>query len=150
MNKMSGLITAVLAAAVASPVLANEGAVPKGVPHYDHVFVIMMENHTYQQVVGNPTFPYLNTLISNNQVNVGTNYYAVGHPSLTNYLEIVGGSNFGVRSDNAPELQDQPADRTAECRYQHAERRGTHTGRHEPGDLSDLGHRHRCDHSRHR
>jgi phosphatidylinositol-3-phosphatase len=26
----------------------------------------------------------------------------VGHPSLTNYLEIVGGSNFGVRSDNAP------------------------------------------------
>ncbi|MGD0490540.1 MAG: alkaline phosphatase family protein [Steroidobacteraceae bacterium] len=106
MNKMSGLITAVLAAAVASPVLANEGAVPKGVPHYDHVFVIMMENHTYQQVVGNPTFPYLNTLISNNQVNVGTNYYAVGHPSLTNYLEIVGGSNFGVRSDNAPDWHD--------------------------------------------
>ena len=76
---------------------------PKGVPHYDHVFVIMMENHTFEQVVGNPTFPYLNSLISGNHVNVGAGYYAIGHPSLTNYLEIVGGSNFGVRSDNPPD-----------------------------------------------
>jgi len=35
-------------------------------------------------------------------VSLAKNYFAVGHPSLTNYLEIVGGSNFGVRSDNAP------------------------------------------------
>ena len=28
---------------------------------------------------------------------------AVGHPSLTNYLEIAGGSNFGVLSDNSPD-----------------------------------------------
>jgi hypothetical protein len=35
-------------------------------------------------------------------VNLATNYFAIGHPSLTNYLEVVGGSNFGVRSDNAP------------------------------------------------
>jgi len=41
-------------------------------------------------------------LIGIKQVNLATNYFAVGHPSLTNYLEIVGGSNFGVRSDNAP------------------------------------------------
>jgi phosphatidylinositol-3-phosphatase len=36
-------------------------------------------------------------------VNYATNYFAVGHPSLTNYLEIVGGSNFGVRTDNSPD-----------------------------------------------
>ena len=35
------------------------------------------------------------------EVNLADNYFAVGHPSLTNYLEIVGGSNFGVRSDNS-------------------------------------------------
>lgn len=103
MKKTSAFVTAALAATVAGNVLANEGPVPRGVPHFDHVFVIMMENHTYEQVVGNPTFPYLNSLISNNKVNVGTSYYAVGHPSLTNYLEIVGGSNFGVRSDNPPD-----------------------------------------------
>jgi hypothetical protein len=74
----------------------------KSIPHLDHVFLIMMENHGYQQVINNPNEPYLNSLISNHQVNLATNYFAVGHPSLTNYLEVVGGSNFGVRSDNAP------------------------------------------------
>ena len=63
----------------------------------------MMENHGYQQVINNPNEPYLNSLIANHKVNLATNYFAVGHPSLTNYLEIVGGSNFGVRSDNAPD-----------------------------------------------
>jgi phosphatidylinositol-3-phosphatase len=104
--KKSVLITAALIAASAGAASANEGAVPRGVPHYDHVFVIMMENHTYQQVVGNPTFPFYNSLISSNRVNIGTSYYAIGHPSLTNYLEIVGGSNFGVRSDNPPDWHD--------------------------------------------
>ncbi|HWF14282.1 MAG TPA: alkaline phosphatase family protein [Candidatus Acidoferrales bacterium] len=87
---------------MAAPIFANEGDVPKGVPHLDHVFVIMMENHGYQQVFNNPNEPYLNSLIANKKVNLATNYFAIGHPSLTNYLEVVGGSNFGVRSDNAP------------------------------------------------
>src|ERR1019366_123468 len=32
-----------------------------------------------------------------------SNYFAVAHPSLTNYLEVVGGSNFGILSDNSPD-----------------------------------------------
>ena len=93
----------VIAAMLAGTAAAQTGAAPTGVPHLDHVFVIMMENHSYQQVIGNPAMPFVNGLISNGSVNVATQYYAVGHPSLTNYLEIVGGSNFGVRSDNAPD-----------------------------------------------
>jgi hypothetical protein len=73
-------------ALLAAPMLAHEGDVPKGVPHLDHVIVIMMENHGYQQVIDNPNEPYLNSLIVNKQVNLATNYFAVGHPSLTNYL----------------------------------------------------------------
>ena len=92
---------------LAAPMFANEGNVPKGVPHLDHVFVVMMENHGYQQVFANPNEPYLNGLIESKQVNLATNYYAIGHPSLTNYLEIVGGSNFGVRSDNSPAWHDK-------------------------------------------
>ena len=88
------------AATVASIALAAEGPVPRGVPHLDHVFLIMMENHAYGQVIGNPNMPFVNRLI--NTANLGTNYFAVGHPSLTNYLEIVGGSNFGIRDDNSP------------------------------------------------
>ncbi len=88
---------------VSTAAFAQEDAAPKGIPHLDHVFLIMMENHGYQQVVGNPNDPYLNSLIADKKVNLATNYFAVGHPSLTNYLEIVGGSNFGIRSDNAPD-----------------------------------------------
>ncbi len=95
-------ILCLFAAAVATTVRAQERDVPKGIPHLDHAFVIVMENHGYQQILNNPNEPYLNSLIANKEVNLATNYFAVGHPSLTNYLEIVGGSNFGVRSDNAP------------------------------------------------
>ncbi|HWT64669.1 MAG TPA: alkaline phosphatase family protein [Terracidiphilus sp.] len=65
------------------------------------ISVILIENHAYMQVIGNPNMPFTNKYAAS--VNMATNYYAVGHPSLTNYLEIVGGSNFGVRDDNAPD-----------------------------------------------
>ena len=83
------------------PAFAAEGPVPTGIPHLDHVFVVMMENHGYGQVVNNPNMPYVNDLA--NLANMATNYFAIAHPSLTNYLEIVGGSNFGVHSDNYPD-----------------------------------------------
>src|SRR5215469_12835753 len=86
---------------LAGTMLAAEGPVPTGVPHLDHVFVIVMENHAYGQIVNNPNAPFVNGYIKS--ANTAKNYFAVGHPSATNYLEMVGGSNFGVRSDNAPD-----------------------------------------------
>ena len=96
-------IWCLLAASFAGTAWAQGPDVPSGIPRLDHVFVIMMENHGYLQVVNNLNEPYLNGLIAGRKVNLATNYFAVGHPSLTNYLEIVGGSNFGVRSDNSPD-----------------------------------------------
>ena len=46
----------------AGQLLAQEGNVPSGIPHLDHVFVIMMENHAYDQIVGNPSSPFTNKL----------------------------------------------------------------------------------------
>jgi len=103
MNRSRTILAGLLAASIAGSVLAGEGEVPSGCHRLDHLFLIMMENHGYLQIVNNPTMPFINGLISKGKVNLATNYFAVGHPSLTNYLEIVGGSNFGVRSDNAPE-----------------------------------------------
>ena len=93
-----------LAAGLISPVFAQEGPIPKGIPHLDHVFLIMMENHAYKQVVGNPDMPWTNKYA--NTVNSARRYYAVAHPSLTNYLEVVGGSNFGILDDNSPDWHD--------------------------------------------
>lgn len=80
--------------------LAVQGPVPSGVPSLDHVFVIMMENHAYGQIAGNPQAPFINSEMAS--ANLATNYYAVAHPSLTNYLEVVGGSNFNNLSDQYP------------------------------------------------
>lgn len=90
--------------ALSGTIFAGEKDTPKGVSHLDHVFVIMMENHGYAQIVGNPDAPFANRYMK--QANAATNYFAVGHPSSTNYLEVVGGSNFGVRSDNPPDWHD--------------------------------------------
>jgi hypothetical protein len=95
-----GLVFALLA----GPMFADEGDIPKGVPHLDHVFVIMMENHAYAQIVGNPNAPFTNHYAQT--ANAANNYFGVAHPSLTNYLEVVGGSNFGVQTDNSPSWHD--------------------------------------------
>ena len=71
------------------------------VPHLDHVFVIMMENHYYGQILGNANAPFITSYAKT--ANLATNYFAVGHPSLTNYLEVVGGSNFGILNDDSPD-----------------------------------------------
>jgi phosphatidylinositol-3-phosphatase len=88
-------IVAVLAllAAFLSTSVAQEGGIPKGIPHLDHVFLIMMENHGYTEILHNPNARFINQYATT--ANLATNYFAVAHPSLTNYLEVVGGSNFG-------------------------------------------------------
>jgi len=100
MNKKAAAL-GLLATALVSTAFAAEGPIPRGIPHLDHVFLIMMENHGYGQILGNPNAPFINQLAKS--ANLATNYFAVGHPSLTNYLEVVGGSNFGVQTDNNPD-----------------------------------------------
>jgi hypothetical protein len=94
---MASIVVALLAAGNAG---AGEGPVPKGIPALDHVFVIMMENHAYGQIATNPQAPFLNGLMSS--ANLATNYFAIAHPSSTNYLEVTGGSNFNNLSDQYP------------------------------------------------
>ncbi len=76
-------------------------------PMLDHVFLIMLENHDYDEPGNKPSIlrneadaPYINKIAG--EYNLAANYLAVGHPSLTNYLEIVGGSNFGTNRDLSP------------------------------------------------
>ncbi len=124
MRLVKTVVAGFLAVSVAGAALAAEGPIPGGIPRLDHVFVIMMENHSFGQVVGNPAMPFVNGQISSKQVNLATNYYAVGHPSLTNYLEIVGGSNFGVRSDNSPDWHNHSCQSNLETGIVNADNQG--------------------------
>jgi hypothetical protein len=94
----AGLITA---AAALTPLVHAAGQNVEGIGHLNHVFVIVMENHAYDQLIGNANAPFINAYAQ--AANTADNYFAVAHPSLTNYLELVGGSNFGVLSDNDPD-----------------------------------------------
>jgi hypothetical protein len=99
--RLKAAILCLVAVALTGSVYAQGDDGHKGVPHLDHVFVIMMENHGYGQIINNPNAPFINELAKSS--GYATNYFAVGHPSSTNYLETVGGSNFGIRSDNYPD-----------------------------------------------
>ncbi len=63
---------------------------PPSVPDFDHIVVIVLENHSYGQIIGNPAAPYLNSLAT--QYGVAQQYYALKHGSLPNYLALTGGN----------------------------------------------------------
>jgi phosphatidylinositol-3-phosphatase len=65
-----------------------------------HVFIVVMENHSYAQVWNKSSTPYITKL--GKTYARATNYYATAHPSLPNYLEMYGGSNYGITSDCSP------------------------------------------------
>jgi hypothetical protein len=65
-----------------------------------HVVVVVMENKGYSSIIGSSAAPYLNTLAA--QCGLATNYHAVAHPSLPNYLAMTGGSTFGITDDLPP------------------------------------------------
>jgi len=100
-HTFKALLAATAIASLAGTAIAAEGPRPRGVGRLDHVFVIMMENHGDAEVIGNPNMPFTNRLAA--KASRAANYYAVAHPSLTNYLETVGGSNFGVLNDHSPD-----------------------------------------------
>lgn len=101
---MKRLVLAALLANLSTAAFGQQGPVPKDVPPLTHVWVIMMENHGFSQVLNNPAAPF--TTLYAHSVNLATNFFAVAHPSLTNYLEQNGGSNFGVLDDNPPDWHD--------------------------------------------
>ncbi|MGA2550395.1 MAG: alkaline phosphatase family protein [Burkholderiaceae bacterium] len=84
---------------------AVEGPIPEGVPQLEHVFVIMMENHYFGQIAKNPQAPFINSYMA--RANLALRYYAIAHPSSTNYLEVVGGSNFNNLSDQYPDWHNR-------------------------------------------
>src|SRR5690348_6036925 len=70
------------------------------VPAYSHVVVVMEENHSYNEIIGNSTAPYINGTLAAGGALL-TNYFALTHPSEPNYFGIYAGSTFGVTDDNA-------------------------------------------------
>ena len=70
-----------------------------GIPRFDHVVVVIEENRSYDQIVGNPDAKYLNHL--RNRGASFTHMRGETNPSQPNYLYLFSGTNQGI-TDNTP------------------------------------------------
>jgi hypothetical protein len=82
------------------------------VPRYDHIFVIIAENHGYAQIIGNPNAPNLNRLAQ--AYGSATQFYGEVHPSKANYIAMLGGDTFGIHDDDAYYCKAGSTDRNCE------------------------------------
>ncbi len=95
------------AAAIATPVAAAVGTVAAALPNtgigsgkipvFDHIVLIVFENHGFDSVIGNTQMPTFNALAS--KYVLLTQYHAVRHPSLPNYIALMSGDTFGITKD---------------------------------------------------
>ena len=65
-----------------------------------HVVWVLMENHGYSSIIGSSQAPYINQLA--NTYGLATNYFALSHPSLPNYIGLTSGGTQGISDDNDP------------------------------------------------
>jgi hypothetical protein len=67
------------------------------------VFLILMENHNWSDIKGNPSAPYINHTLLPRAAHAEQYYNPPGnHPSLPNYLWLEAGTNFGIGDDDDP------------------------------------------------
>lgn len=71
-------------------------------PKPDHTVILILENHSFNQIIGSSAAPYINSLAYDTASVLFTASYAVAHPSQPNYLVLYSGSTQGVTDDAIP------------------------------------------------
>jgi hypothetical protein len=77
-----------------------EPRVVLSVPMPAHVVIVVEENHSYSEIIGSLSAPYINALATEGALM--TNSFALQHPSQPNYLDLFSGSNQGVTDNSCP------------------------------------------------
>jgi len=76
------------------------------------VFVILMENHNWLDIKGNPDAPYINHSLLPLASYAEHYFNPPGvHPSEPNYLRLEAGTNFGILNDDPPPTNHQSTPR---------------------------------------
>jgi phosphatidylinositol-3-phosphatase len=97
------LAAIVVAASFAKGPIKKQG--PKANGHaLDHVFLIMLENHSQSSVIDDANAPFITSLA--HTYAMAANYYGVTHPSQPNYIATISGSNWGVNDDQPTNTYD--------------------------------------------
>jgi hypothetical protein len=70
----------------------------EGIPRYDEIFVVMLENKGTNKILNSAYAPRINAYLK--EGNQFTSYYATGNPSEPNYTALGGGDDFGITDDS--------------------------------------------------
>jgi hypothetical protein len=98
---VTGLATAFALVPGGHPAAAKTKLAASSIPQYSHVVVVMEENHSYSDIIGDTTdAPYMNQLANSGALM--TSSFGVSHPSEPNYMALFAGSTFGLSSDKCP------------------------------------------------
>lgn len=96
--------------AVKTPIPVSIPTLKSLVPDFSYIILIIFENKEFGTVIGNPLMPIYNRFAQ--EYVLFTEYYAVIHPSLPNYLAMMAGDTFNISTNcedcfiNAPSLPD--------------------------------------------
>lgn len=71
-------------------------------PAPDHVVILIMENHSYNQIIGNKEAPTINTLSISSNTALFTQSYGITYSSQPNYIILFSGCNQGIIDDAPP------------------------------------------------
>ena len=69
-------------------------------PRPDHIVIVIEENRSFSQIIGNSDAPYINELARRGAL--FTQSYGVTHPSQPNYLALFSGTTRSITSDACP------------------------------------------------
>src|SRR5438477_9334657 len=95
---LARIVAVGVSAALALPAAPAHAAA--ALPGYDHIVVVVEENHAFGKVIGNARAPYLSSLAAAGATM--SRSFAVTHPSEPNYLALFSGSTQGVADDSCP------------------------------------------------
>ncbi|MER9589872.1 alkaline phosphatase family protein [Mesorhizobium australicum] len=95
-------LSLLLVLAVAIVLDGGAAALAGAPPKYDHIVVVIMENHSFDEIARPSAAPYLQQLARNGAL--FDNSHGVAHPSQPNYLALFSGSTHGVRDDGFHEI----------------------------------------------
>jgi len=59
--------------------------------------VIVLENQEYEAIIGSPEAPFMNEMAR--RYGFATQFYGTTHPSVPNYLAMIGGATFGITTN---------------------------------------------------
>ena len=117
---LTGAMLVLAAQALSNPVIPPDKAPRKlQMPPYAHIFVIIEENHTTDQIV--PSDAASNLTGFAQHYGYSWRFYAESHPSEPNYVAMLGGDTFGIKDDDAfwckPKATDPACANAAKADY---------------------------------